>query len=86
MKSKTKFDINDIVYTIHDNKVQELRIYNIVIHQYYSKVIEIKYLLSPINIQPGSGEVVTKEEKEVFKTKKQLANSLFDTKSHIRVL
>jgi hypothetical protein len=76
MKTKTKFDINDIVYTIHDNKVQELRIYNIVIRQYYSKVIEIKYLLSPINTQPGSGEIVTKEEKEVFKTKKQLANSL----------
>lgn len=76
MKTKTKFDINDIVYAIHDNKVQELRIYNIVIHQYYSKVIGIEYLLSPVNIQPGNGGSVTKEEKEVFKTKKQLANSL----------
>lgn len=76
MKIKTKFDIDDIVYTIHDNKVQEFRIYNIVIHQYYSKIIEIDYLLSPVNRPPGSGEIVTKEEKEVFKTKKQLANSL----------
>jgi hypothetical protein len=76
MKIKTKFDIDDIVYTIHDNKVQEFMIYNIVIHQYYSKIIEIDYLLSPVNIQPGNGGSVTKGEKEVFKTKKQLVNSL----------
>lgn len=76
MKIKTKFDIDDIVYAIHDNKVQELRVYNIVIRQYYSKAIEIDYLLSPVNIQPRNDGSVTKGEKEVFKTKKQLVNSL----------
>lgn len=67
----TKFDIDDAILTIHENKVMGFTVVEITIFQ----GLVIRYKLRPSSHSPTS-EFVYKYEEQVFATKDELLKSL----------
>lgn len=73
MKIETKYNINDIVYFLYDNKIQSGAITRInisVLHDAHSEEYDAR------SIVPGRGEFINLKTDMLFKTKEDLIASL----------
>lgn len=74
MTIETKFEVNDIVWFMHENKTIEARVVLVTAQQSLGanngKIVEINYKVY------GYGTLKPMKETEVFATKQELLNSL----------
>lgn len=72
MKIETKFEINQIVYYLFDNKVTSSPVREIHISVYKSELLQIKYFVTD-----GNGGIRNLSEDVLFSSKEKLKNSLW---------